>query len=170
MPLGRKSHASRTSGSRSGRTPSVFLSPIGRSECSAALRRAHIRHDARTARHRQLRTACGRLKDIARAPAQKGSGYMSHFNLIPIDSRRDSVESDAASAAAVLNLTVRGPLGETDVCRDGQYKFTMSHGGSGVWHITRRAGPPRDSAKFRTRSAIQRADLQALFCPQPEIA
>jgi hypothetical protein len=95
---------------------------------------------------------------------------MAHFKLISLDRLLGSIEFEAVSVASVLDITLRGTLGETDVYCDGPYKFTISHGTNGVWAITQRKMSLGYGAKFGSQAATPRADLQALFRPQSEMA
>jgi hypothetical protein len=95
---------------------------------------------------------------------------MPHFKLIPIDRLLSSIEFNAVSVASVLDITLRSALGETDVYSDGPYKFTISHGTNGVWTITQRKMALGHSVSSDSQATTPRADLQALFCPQSEVA
>lgn len=95
---------------------------------------------------------------------------MAHFKLVPIDRLLRSIEYDAINVASVLEVTMREALGETDVYCNGKYKFTISHGNSGVWAITQRKTAFGYFAKLDSRTIKFPVDLQGPFCPQPEAA
>lgn len=94
---------------------------------------------------------------------------MAHFKLMPIDRLLGSIEFDAVSVASVLDITLRRALGETDVYCDGPYTFTINHGNSGVWIITQRKMALGYGVTPGSQAATPGVDLQALFCPQPEM-
>jgi hypothetical protein len=96
---------------------------------------------------------------------------MDHFKLIPLDGRISCIEFDAIRATAVLEITKRSTLGETDVYRNGSYQCTVSHGTRAVWVIAQRKNAPRYAGNsVRRASKPFSVDPKAQFVPQPEMA
>ena len=95
---------------------------------------------------------------------------MAHFKRTPANKLSRSIEFDAVSAASILNIASRSPLGETDVYCNGTYRCTVNHGRAGVWTVTQRKTALRyDGAAGRTGITI-RADPETQFYRQPEFA
>lgn len=95
---------------------------------------------------------------------------MAHFKLIPINKLFGCIEFDAVSAASILDIASRSPLGETDVYCDEAYRCTVNHGATGVWTVTQRKNAvSHDGAAGRVRETI-RTDSEAQFSRQQEMA
>lgn len=96
---------------------------------------------------------------------------MDHFKLIPLDGRIGCIEFNAVRATAVLEITMRSTLGETDVYRNGSYQCPVSHRTRGVWVIAQRKNALRYAGNSVGRASNPfGVDPKAQFVRQPEMA
>ena len=106
-------------------------------------------------------------------PPYQGSEAMAHFKLVPVHKLLRSIDFDAVSAASILNIASRSPLGETDVYCNGSYRCTVNHGRAGVWTFTQLKTALRyDGAAGRSGITIRvypdtQFDRQAEFACDP---